>query len=99
MGSRSENRLTPILNLIMNDNQCAYKTERANTNAISYTKGNLPNTEILGHIPVDLSKAFGRINRTKLGWILYEEGRPMKLTKQMYRGNNGNIIQGKNEGT
>ena len=77
------NRLTPIMNLRTNDNQCAYKAKRSTTDAIFYIKNQFIENEIHGRISFDLSKAFGRINRNKLWWILYEKGIQIKLIRNI----------------
>ena len=40
------NRISPILNLITKDNQCAYKAKRSTTDAILYTKQQFMKNEI-----------------------------------------------------
>ena len=91
------NRITPILNLIAKDNQCAYKAKRSTTDAIFYTKQFMKN-EISGHISFDLSKAFDRVNRDKLWWMLYEKGLPVKLIHLIWLGRDMNLLQGKHNG-
>ena len=44
-------------------------------------KQKLINNKVKGQLLIDLSKAFGRIQRNKLWWILYEKGIPTNLLK------------------
>ena len=73
------NRLTPILNLLTNEQQCAYKTNKSTMDIIYLIKNKYIKGEIKGQILLDLSKAFDRINRSKLWYILYEYGLPENL--------------------
>ena len=66
---------------------------------IFYLKRQFAENKINGHISFDLSKAFGSINRNKLWWALYEKGIPMSLIKNIVKGHDNNILQGKHEGT
>ena len=54
--------------------------------------------EIVGHISFGLSKAFDRINRNKLWWVLYEKGLPIKLIQSIKKGHENNWLQGKRNG-
>ena len=92
------NRITPILNLTNPDNRCAYKTKRFTADAIFYKRQQFVKSDIHGHISVDLSKAFDRVNRNKLRGILYGKGLPMTLIRNISQGRNGNIPHGKHEG-
>ena len=97
MGNHNDESNFPILNLIAKDNQCAYKAKRSTADAIFRTNQFMKN-EICGHIAFDLSKAFGRINRDKLWWILYEKGLPIKLIRYIWLGRDVNLLQGKYNG-
>ena len=92
------NRIAPILNLITKDNQCAYKSKRSTMDAIFYAKQQFMKNGICGNISFDLSKAFDRINRNKLWWILYEKGIPVILIHLLWLGHDMNLLQGKRNG-
>ena len=92
------NRISPIMNLLTKDNQCAYKAKRSTADAIYYIKQNLIQNRIRGHISFDLSKAFDRIDRNKLWWILYEKGVPIKLIEIIIKGHTDNTLAGKLNG-
>ena len=86
------------MNLLTKDNQCAYKAKRSTTDAIYYIKQNFIQNKIIGHISFDLSKAFDRIDRNKLWWILYEKGMPIKLIDIIIKGHTDNTLVGKLNG-
>ena len=65
------NRLTPILNLLTNEQQCAYKTKKSTMDIIYLIKNKYIKGEIKGQILLGLSKAFDRINRSKLWYIFF----------------------------
>ena len=92
------NRLSPILNLLTNDNQCAYKAKRSTYDAIYYIKKNFSKNLIDGHIAFDLSKAFDRIDRNKLWWTLYRKGLPIRLINFIINGHSDNTLSGRHNG-
>ena len=91
-------RMTPIMSLLPTDNQCAYKAGKSTMDAIFCIKQQFIKNEIQWHISSVLSKAFDRINRNRLWWILYEKGIPPQLIRNIIQGHTGNILQGKHEG-
>ena len=63
------------MNLLTNEFQCAFKNSSAQ-DFISPIKNKMAKTKYMGQILLDLSRAFGRINRNQLWLILYEKGLP-----------------------
>ena len=67
------NRLSPIMNLLSEENQYAYKAEISTTDAIYYIRRNMIQNVLKGRISHDLPNEFDRIDRNKLWWVLYEK--------------------------
>ena len=67
------NRLCPFLNILTNEHQCAYKKHKSTIDILYEIKQKFINGKIKGQILLDLTKAFGKIERQKLRWILYEK--------------------------
>ena len=86
------------MNLITNDNQCAYKSKRYTMDVIYCIANQFVKNEIRGRSSFDLSKAFGGINRNKLRWILYAKVIPLKPIRKIMQERENNILQGKHDG-
>ena len=86
------------MNLLTNEMQCAYKTKRSTQDIIHFIKTKLTKHNINGQILIDLSKAFGKIDRNKLWWILYKKGLPLKLIKALVGGHTNTTLRSKHDG-
>ena len=66
-----DNPLHPIMHLLTNELQCAYKSKHSAQDVIHFVKTNLIIIKAVhGEILLDLTKAFGAIGRRKLWPIL-----------------------------
>ena len=79
------NRISPITNILTKDNQCAYKEKKYQPLMQSYIKRNFIKNKITGLVSLDLSKSFGRIDRGKLRWVIYEKVMPIELTDMLIK--------------
>ena len=86
------NKLKPYMNLLTCEMQHGYKINKSATDIIFHIKRNIIKNNINGQILLDLSKAFGRIDRTKLWDILYEKGLPIELIDLIKKGHTGNYL-------
>ena len=90
--------LSLILNLLTNEQQCAYKTNRSTKDLIYFTKTKLTQTKTQGQLLMDLSKAFDRIDRNTLWWILYRKGLPLPFTKTIIQGHTDTLLCSRHKG-
>ena len=92
------NRLTPYMSLITNEMQTAYKAGRSTIDILSLVQNHIQCEKTRQLILIDLSKAFGSVNRDILRTILYEKGIPWDFTKQIRSGHIGNKLYPKYKG-
>jgi len=92
------NRISPIMNILTTDNQCAYCAKRSTSDAIFYIKRNFIKNKIAGRISFDLSKASGRIDRNSWRCALYGKGMTIKLIDVIIKWHTGKILSGKIDG-
>ena len=91
-------RISLILNLLTNEQQCAYKTNRSTQDLIYFIKTKLTQTKTQGQLLMDLSKAFGRIDRNTLRWILYRKGLPLPFIKTIIQGHTDTLLCSRHKG-
>ena len=92
------NRLNPILNLLTEDNQYAYKQKRSTIDVLALINKVTRNDGAQQLRLFDLSKAFGNIERDILRTNLYEDGLPLKFIKTIKMGHEGNKLTPKCDG-
>ena len=91
-------RLNPILNLLTNDDQYAYKSKRSTIDIQAIVNNPLKNSATQKMILFDFSKAFDNIERDILRAKLYEAGLPIKFVQTLRIGHEGNILRPKCDG-
>ena len=71
------------MDILTKETQSAYKTGRPTIDILSLIQNQIQNEETRQLILIDLSKAFGPINRNILWTILYGTGLPCEFIKQI----------------
>ena len=74
-------RLNPILNLLTQDEQYAYKHKRSAIDILATVNNQLKNDTTQQTILFDFSKAFGNIERDTIWAKLYEAGLPINFAQ------------------
>ena len=87
----------PILNLLTNEHQCAYKTQKSTIDII-FDMGQKFINKVKGKLRLDISKAFDEIQRSQLWWIPYENGIPGNLLKIIIIGHNNTKLCARHTG-
>jgi len=78
-------RLNPTMNILTRETQTAYKNNRSTLDILNiidkFTKDANKQESYKSITLLDLSKAFGRVNRQKMLTILAEKGLPINMIK------------------
>ena len=91
-------RLTPLLNLLADEAQAAYKPTRSTRDVLSPIENDVKQRKTNHPILIDLSKAFGCIERRTLWAILYEKGLPRRYKRALQQGPTGTQLRPKLDG-
>ena len=91
-------RLNPILNLLTDDDQYAYKSKRSTIDILAIANNQFKNDATQQMILFDFSKAFDNIERDILWTELYEGGIPIEFVQTLRIGHEGNILRPKCDG-
>ena len=86
----SARKLTKIMHILPSNNKYGYEEGISTTDAIMKAEKYIEQEDKKGKVPVmDLSKAFGTINRTLLWATLYKKGLPEQMIRHIRRGHQG----------
>ena len=89
------NRLTPLLNLLTDEEKAAYKTNRSTVDVVALIEYGAKRIIKKKFAIMGISKAFGGISKSIIRAILYGKGAPWRCVRALRKGHNGTKIRPK----